>query len=400
MDLLSRRLLRAVSFGVYALLGVSAFIAEPPARRTILLSPCLISAFLCSQWQLARDLHGRRRFSVWGGQAVSTLAFSLLLFEMRPAALLGIVWAGVQAAWEWPAWKGLALSAGWGMAAYFACCLPLAGTRFALNPADIMPIYSIPIVLSVLLSRQNDLRARDATMLDRSRATAAMLAQANLRLQEYAIQDQQMAIMAERTKMAREIYDTLGHTLTSILVQLGALQEMLHARTDLIPQQISSIEQTALEGLEEVGSAVDVLRAPAQERPRGRRLWERVATAFAEATGVRILFRIAEDFDWLPDGLSEAIYRIIQEGLTNAVRHGQASQVEISIRVQAGYLLVRISDDGKGAAGVIEGHGLRGMRERVAPFGGQVVYRSNPGYGFDLGIDIPLGAAERPAEGG
>ena len=97
--------------------------------------------------------------------------------------------------------------------------------------------------------------------------------------------------------------------------------------------------------------------------------------------------------------ISETVYRLIQESLTNAYRHGRADYVDVAMSWETDdeLVLLRVSDNGRGALSLSPGNGLTGMRERVAELGGSVVWQSSPGRGFDIGVDIPwAGGASEP----
>jgi len=231
-------------------------------------------------------------------------------------------------------------------------------------------------------------RRAEATYLERAHESTTLLAQANLRLQEYAEEVRQLAAVEERNRLARDIHDTLGHSLTSIIMQLSGTLELLDNPRE-VRAHIETVREVARTGLQEVRFSVKELRAPAVDRPRGRELWTRVASTFAETTGVEIFAKIDEEFDDLDETTNELVYRAIQEGLTNAVRHGHAEQVEIAIRWENGTLLVRISDNGHGVKDIQQGFGLQGLRERTETIHGRIFCRSAPGWGFDLGLEIP-----------
>jgi signal transduction histidine kinase len=100
---------------------------------------------------------------------------------------------------------------------------------------------------------------------------------------------------------------------------------------------------------------------------------------------------ITEDLEEIGGNISEAFYRVIQEALTNAYRHGGADYVDVSMGWEraAGLVLLRVSDNGSGTAKVTPGNGLTGMSERIARLGGSIAWRTLPGRGFDLGIQVP-----------
>lgn len=230
----------------------------------------------------------------------------------------------------------------------------------------------------------------EAHLLDAARRNATMLAHANIQLREHTAQAQNVAVLQDRNRLARDIHDTVGHALTSVIVQLGAALETVLEDPADAAQRIEQARETAREGMAQIRSSVRSLTGPSVVEPRGRTYWSRAIQTFREATGIRVIESIDEEFDDIPRTVNGTVFRVIQEGLTNAVRHGQASAVEVEVRREDEYVLIRISDNGIGAKKVDCGHGLKGIRERVESLGGELEWRALPGVGFDLGIDIPV----------
>jgi len=226
--------------------------------------------------------------------------------------------------------------------------------------------------------------------LANNRLAATKLAEANIRLQDYATRIEDMAKTEERTRMARDMHDILAHTLTSMIVQIGACERMIPVEPERAVAELARVREVAVEGLGEVRATIVALRTPLVMEGKGRESWTKLALAFADITKMKISVDISEDFEVIDDELNEAIYRVIQEGLTNAYRHGHAENADLAVWWDKGLLMVRISDDGDGVEKVSEGYGLRGMRERVERFGGSIAWRSRVGRGFDLGMEIPV----------
>ena len=251
--------------------------------------------------------------------------------------------------------------------------------------------YCLLGFLLLLALAQRQARLQDSQLLERARESSSKLAEVNMRLQDFANQSEELAVFKERNRMAREIHDTIGHVLTSIATQLEAAEVLIPQQPERAIAMVQKMKERVLTGLEEVRSSVSALRLPLEhdaDQPGQR--WQHLAETFAEATSVRVKFNMKEKIAYLNPKVDEVIYRIIQEGLTNAYRHGHARIVDILIWSEREHLAMRISDNGYGVAGVKEGFGLTGIRERLAEVGGRLGWRSEVGKGFDLGVDIPL----------
>ncbi len=145
----------------------------------------------------------------------------------------------------------------------------------------------------------------------------------------------------------------------------------------------------SLRGLQDVRQSLSALRGGSPGL-RGRRRWLQLIETFAAVTGVKVVAEIEREFDTLEEQLELVVYRVIQEGLTNAYRHGHARLIMVFVWCECGKLLVRISDNGRGLTNLAEGLGLRGIKERVTALGGEFAWRSTPWRGFDLGIEFPF----------
>ena len=229
---------------------------------------------------------------------------------------------------------------------------------------------------------------RKNVLLDRHRQSMTSLAKTIIDLQDYAVQAEDFAIRKQREYVAREIHDSIGHTLTCLIVQLGAYGKTYAGQPELVAD-LETARLMACKGLEDARAVVDTFRIPLKERPRGRDAWIRLIQAFTEVTRMEARIDISELFEEIPQEIDQVVYRIIQEALTNAYRHGQASVVDTAIWWEEATFYIRISDNGHGVFAVEEGHGLQGMRERLSPLGGSLAHRSVPERGFDLGVEIP-----------
>ena len=142
--------------------------------------------------------------------------------------------------------------------------------------------------------------------------------------------------------------------------------------------------------LREVRGVVRQLRDKAERGFRGIERWTALANVFHEATGVIVTMDHPANFPQIVNELDEMIYRLIQEGMINAFRHGRATVIWVRIWMERDHLCVLISDNGGGAKVVGEGFGLLGMQERVHALGGRLSWRTSPGAGFDLAVEIPF----------
>ena len=226
---------------------------------------------------------------------------------------------------------------------------------------------------------------------ERIRLLNERLEEANQRLRAYAIEVAQMAETRERNRLAREIHDTLGHALTGIAAGLDACIMMLEVAPEATKQQLNKIRDTARKGITDVRRSVKKLRPDVLERLPFQEALLEMTKDYSESSGMEITFDI---FSW-PNNLrqdqEDVIYRVLQESITNAKRHGHATKVKITIGGNENYLLIVIADNGLGCEEVKHGFGLKHMRERLELLHGTIHYWSDEGFIVEAMIPLNRG---------
>jgi signal transduction histidine kinase len=208
------------------------------------------------------------------------------------------------------------------------------------------------------------------------------------------------AITAERLRIARDLHDVVTHSMSVIAVQAGVAHHVIAQRPEIGRDALGSIEVTAREGLVEMRRLLGLLRSEGEAADdsgtspaEGLRDIDRLLAHFRDA-GLRVevagLGRVGD----LPPALDITAYRIVQEGLTNVLRHG-GPVAYLGIERSPTELHLEIRDDGRASAPATRGsgHGLTGIHERAALFGGTVVAEPQVAGGFRLVVELPLGAS-------
>jgi signal transduction histidine kinase len=211
---------------------------------------------------------------------------------------------------------------------------------------------------------------------------------------EAMMRRRQSEVRAERTRIARELHDVLAHSLSQINVQAGVGLHLMDAQPDKAKDALASIKETSKSALDEVRSLLGVLRAegatdpdaPLVPEPDLSRLPGLVASVSTQ--GVEVTLR-----DGLgsapPKAVQLAVYRIVQESLTNVVRHSGAQHATVDVRADGDDVVVEVADDGSGIAGE-PGGGLLGMRERAELLGGTLMTGTSTAGGTVVTARIPL----------
>jgi signal transduction histidine kinase len=203
------------------------------------------------------------------------------------------------------------------------------------------------------------------------------------------------AVLDERVRIARELHDLVAHSVSTMVVQAGAARRMVRDRPGEARDAALAIEGTGREALGELRGLLGVLRRGDEElalapQPTLQRIDALVEGA--RATGLEVDLRIEGDPGLLPRGEELAAYRIVQEALTNVMQHAGQARAEVVLRYLNDRLEIEVADDGIAPANggpAHEGHGLVGMRERVALYGGTLEAGRAPDGGWSVRARLP-----------
>lgn len=239
---------------------------------------------------------------------------------------------------------------------------------------------------SYIARRQLDERERAENALEQLDHSRADLEKAYLKLIEVSRQREQLAAVEERSRIARELHDTLAHSLTAIIVSLEAGKKLFDKDPGKVLAEIAKSQEQARKGLDEVRLTVKALRPGDLDNIDFKAAIKGLARDFS-GSGIDIAFKVDEDLDLSPS-LEANLYRIIQESITNSIRHGEANLIEVRLKRNEKILVLEIEDNGKGCDKLIEGHGLQGIRERAAALGGRVSFGSRETGGFLVNLTL------------
>ncbi|RWZ68678.1 sensor histidine kinase [Labedella populi] len=210
-----------------------------------------------------------------------------------------------------------------------------------------------------------------------------------------AAQRRQSAEQAERVRIARELHDVLAHSLSQISVQAGVGLHLMDVKPEEARAALASIKSTSKDALDEVRSVLGVLRGDDDVPTSPARGLADVDSLVdgVRRSGIEVSVDVAPDItETVSTTVGAAVYRIVQEALTNVVRHSGAARVEVRARIEGGAVVVSVADDGRGPDGATEGNGILGMRERAALSGGGLTAGAAPSGGFLVSASLPLGA--------
>jgi signal transduction histidine kinase len=219
------------------------------------------------------------------------------------------------------------------------------------------------------------------------------LAELNLNLQGYARTVDEESSERERNRISREIHDISGYIFTNLIALMDAAGSMPRNDQAGLTDLLITARKTAQEGLRETRLALHKLRAEQRRELNTPRAIHKIVSIFRKITGLEVMLSLANLPNYLRPELNLALYRTVQEALTNAVRHGKATKIRVIFWVEGEELRLTITDNGRGAFEVVKGIGLSGMEERIGGLGGTVRVGRAPEGGFSLAVQVPLKTA-------
>jgi signal transduction histidine kinase len=349
--------------------------SKEPSTTAWFAAPAVAVLVLC--------LLGRRRFPFAAPATLWVIAAALSFVDGRLIVFAtGVYVAGIAAAVllgnlrdAHRAWTGLALVLGGAVS--------VAYNEPGHSPGEVV---FIPVLFGIgwllgfaLRERVEQAEAAEAraTQAERERETAARI-----------------AVAEERARIARELHDIVAHAVSVMVLQVGAVRHKLPQELDGDSAALKSVEQTGRAALGEMRRLLGAMRSDGDELERspqpGLARLEPLIAEIGQA-GLPVRLQVEGERFPLPAAIDLSAYRIVQEGLTNALKHAGASQVDVLVRYAPGEMQIEVRDDGAGGGpGDGLGHGLIGMRERVKIYGGEMSAGTAPGGGFLLSARLPL----------
>lgn len=219
-----------------------------------------------------------------------------------------------------------------------------------------------------------------------------MVHQVNHELENYAAVSEKIAEDKERKRLAREIHDTLGHALTGIAAGVDACIAMIDINPEATKKQLMVISKVVRQGIVDVRNSLNKLRPGALEQHGFKGAIENMIEEFTSVSDLTISLDYRLDKVNFENTKEDILFRVIQESVTNAVRHGDATHIDISLYIEDNSLYLKIQDNGQGCEEIHYGFGLKQMKERLGMINGKVAYDGH--HGFLTIVTIPLQEGE------
>ncbi len=214
---------------------------------------------------------------------------------------------------------------------------------------------------------------------------------ANKQMEEYSRESIKNAETQERNRLAREIHDTLGHSLTGIITGLDACITLIDVAPEAVREQLRVIADVARNGMTDVRRSVKALRPDALEKMELEKALVQMMEETKKASNVEIDYCCTAELSHYNADEEEIIYRVVQESITNAIRHGKASKILIAISMEYNVMNIWVKDNGIGCEHIEKGFGLHHMEERLNMLHGNLNYYVDNGFVLEAGIPIRWG---------
>ena len=212
---------------------------------------------------------------------------------------------------------------------------------------------------------------------------------ANSNLKEYANQVEEIILLSERNRLAREIHDGVGHYLTVIHMQIQAAIAILNTDTSKAMEILTNAQHQSQGALIDIRKSINALKDSTIDNiPFADRVNQLIQNTATDLLKIELYVTGIPQKASFP--LELALFRIIQEGIQNCIKHSDASRLIIRMNYQANLLELNISDNGKNVTDYEAGFGLMGMEERIREFGGNIFHEINENGGFNIQIKVPV----------
>lgn len=265
--------------------------------------------------------------------------------------------------------------------------LLFAGKNLPIN--QLLSYMTAIIVLGLISSiikeeHHKKLKAEDLYhMLRKSEDT---LIKTNQELEVYANSIKELSILQERNRISRDIHDSVGHSLSTIIIQLGAIEKIAKVDGDAATSMASNLRDFAKNGLDEIRKALKELKPREFKEYEALIAIEGLIKDFSKLTGINVKLGFSKNKWPLDEEMSLVLYRIVQEFLSNSAKHGKATKINIFMHFSDDDLIITMQDNGIGTNKINMGMGLTSLSERVGELGGKVSYESQEGKGFLLRV--------------
>ena len=245
-------------------------------------------------------------------------------------------------------------------------------------------------ILLSYISRLYSTKVEAQQLYDKLRVSDEKLIEANKELEVYLQSIEELTLLKERNRISREIHDSVGHTLSTAMIQLSAMEAIAEKEDSSMKDMVGNLRAFISESFQDVKRAVRELKPDEYDNYQGILRIQEVCKNFERMSGVQVKVIISKS-DWnLSTKQINHLYRMTQEVLSNSLKHGKATMVKVIMNFAEDEFVISFNDNGVGTDKIVEsGLGLRSIRERAEEIDGLVDMKSSEGNGFFVKVIVP-----------
>jgi signal transduction histidine kinase len=261
----------------------------------------------------------------------------------------------------------------------------ITGTYF-LNLVILVSIYILFYYIESLYESKMDAQK----LYDKLRMSEAKLIEVNEELGVYADSIEEVTLLKERNRISREIHDSVGHALSTAMIQLSAMEALGDSESKVMGEMARGLRVFINESFQDVKRAVNELRPDKYENYQGIFRLQEICKTFEKLSGIKVKTIVSKG-EWnLTTRQLQNLYRITQEVLSNSLRHGKATNVNVVMNFVEDEFVISFKDNGAGVDTIVErGLGLKGIKERTMEMGGFLDMKSTVNEGFFIKVVVP-----------
>ncbi len=246
-------------------------------------------------------------------------------------------------------------------------------------------------ILGTYIKEEVNRKTEAQKLYDKLRVSQESLKKANEDLESYSNTIQEVTLLRERNRLSRELHDSVGHSLSAIIFQLGAIEKLISSRPEKASAMTKNIRTYCQDSLQELRLMVRDLKPKILDTYEGLLAIEELVRNFTKITSIKVNLRVSKKKYNLNADQCAVLYRVVQEFMTNSVKHGHASLININVTFNENEVYINLKDNGVGCSNINKSFGLQGIQERIKSVKGQVALYSEKNKGFELIATIPKG---------
>lgn len=251
-------------------------------------------------------------------------------------------------------------------------------------------LISVLFILLSYISRLYNTKSEAQSLYDKLRISEEKLIAANKELEMYANSIEEITLLKERNRISREIHDSVGHALSTAMIQLSAMQAIANKEGSSLNSMANNLREFINESFQDVKRAVRELKPDEYDNYQGVLRLQEVCKTFKKMSGIEVKTIIAKGEWGLSTKQASHLYRITQEVLSNSLKHGKATLIKVIMNFTDSEFIISFNDNGVGSDIISEsGVGLKSIRERTEELNGIVDIKSEKGRGFFIKVIVP-----------